>query len=312
MNTDDQWQRLGVLLRPTAPGAWQPRAYDLAMRVLAAPFRGLRRRDERGDDTGESCLQSLLAPGGVPRWLPENRMVNDAVPDDEEGARVKARRMMLGALFFEHEICSDPDVAARVVRERAADAESAFEEVAPKLWFRNTPPSMIASGAGVPMRPTDACLGMTWAGPGSGLGEMHALNALGWTTQKPARAVIAVLEGVAAPLRPTISHKERSNTERRRLGWAEVTLLEALRMLHMAELSLSEVRELLDLGVSYRRMGPFAQFRRDEIAAVMSHEPPLAPDRASAAESVLSAMPEYVDARDWRDRRLALRPQWMP
>lgn len=257
-------------------------------------------------------MQSVLAPGGVPRWRPVLEFVNDAVPDDEAGARVKVRRMMLGALFFEHEVCSDADIAARVVRERAAEPDVALEELGPGLWFLNTPPSLVASGEGVPMTPLSAELGLKWAGAGAGFADMHALNALGWTTQKPARCFIAVLDGTPDPLRRSIRHVARANPERRRLGWAEVTLLEALRYLHMAELSIREIHESLDTGRAYRRMGPFAEFRRDVIADVMRSEPEVAADRSAAAETVLTMLPEHVDAWCWRSAGVANRPAWQP
>ena len=72
------------------------------------------------------------------------------------------------------------------------------------------------------------------APPGSGYADWCALNAVGWSTQVPARTLVAVphrnLKPPKMPLKGLeFAYAHRPNERRRDLNWNEATLLEAAR-----------------------------------------------------------------------------------
>ena len=196
----------------------------------------------------------------------------DWVPATEsEMAKGRIRCRPYGAVFWNHEISDDVALADEVLAEAAAEPDSGLEEFAPGFWCYGLPPSMIAAGEG-PMMLSPAYVGLRFAGPGSGFASMHALNKVGWTTQMTARCRLAVMTDTPDPLSPVVVHEHRDNRARLGLSWAEITFVEALHTIGMAEDSVDEIIEMMHDGTMILRVGRPATIRRDNTHAVFLAE----------------------------------------
>lgn len=78
-------------------------------------------------------------------------------------------------------------------------------------------------------------MAIAYGGAGSGFAGASAVNRLGWSTQVPARARVAVVGRAPEARHSAIRFVSRSNAHRRDLTWAEVTLLEGIRSVALAE-----------------------------------------------------------------------------
>ena len=96
--------------------------------------------------------------------------------------------------------------------------------------------------------------GLRFAGAGAGLANWQALNLVGWTAQHPRRNDFGC---VGRPPRSPWGHTQfvhRSNDRRCELGWAEVTLLEALRMFDHSDLEWNAAVETVSSGDYFGRL----------------------------------------------------------
>ena len=134
-------------------------------------------------------------------------------------------------------------------------------------------------------------LGIAYAGAGSGYAHIAAVNEVGWTTQVPARAVVAVVGRPPEARIHCVDFVSSANTRRRDLTWAEVTLIEAVRHSNLAETTpdyqLSRQRpemphaeaawqaamETVRNGGALHRLGRGAVLRGRELAAAAAAEP---------------------------------------
>ncbi|WP_419943915.1 hypothetical protein [Candidatus Poriferisodalis sp.] len=209
------------------------------------------------------------------------------------GHRLRCR--LWGSVFWVHELSDDTDLAAEVVSEAAADPDSGLEELAPGFWVYGVPPSKTADPDIGHMTLSHEYIGLRYAGPGSGFASMHALNRVGWTTQMTAKTRLAVMAGTPEPLHPTVVHEPRHNPARRDLTWAEITFLEALRTLDMAEKPVERIICELKNAMTLRALGPNAAIRQDRVASAWDVE--MQPHPPSSAQSgILAAMPATLSS----------------
>ncbi len=113
------------------------------------------------------------------------------------------------------------------------------------------------------------------AGDGAGLHRSGALNALGWSTQRPVKINVATLRPLE-PYSPYVRYHLRRNEWRAHLTWNETTMLEALLSLRFAELDWGECLSFMREGGSanrlpWRDMIPFG-FRAREMQQAVEHE----------------------------------------
>ncbi len=149
-----------------------------------------------------------------------------------------------------------PATTARPILSRlAADPDSTVSRVGYGLYFKSHPddPTKTFYCSGV-------VSALLCAGPGAGLAGLSALNALGWTTQMPAKTNVASLRRVP-PFRFERYHL-RDNLLREALTWTEVTVLEALLLWEFAEVTWEGCMDKVGRGVSasrlfWRSMVPF-------------------------------------------------------
>ena len=216
--------------------------------------------------------------------------------------RVKSRPY--GSVFWDHELSDDAKLAEEVLIVLSAEHDSGLEELAPGFWCYGIPPSMLADGTAGPMMLSPAYVGLRYAGPGAGFASMDALNRVGWSTQMTAKTRLAVMDGTPEPLSAAIAHEMRDNAARRDLGWAEITFIEALHTILMAERDTDRIIEDMASGTMIRRLGPTAHIRGSEVKRVFSLEPPFAPPSVASLrdhcrrqqQAILTAMPERMSA----------------
>ena len=133
-------------------------------------------------------------------------------------------------------------------------------------------------------------LGIAYAGAGSSYAHIAAVNEVGWTTQVPAKAVVAVVGRPPEAHIHCVDFVSSANTRRRDLTWAEVTLIEAVRHSILAETTpdyhLSPQRpeiphaeaawhaamETMTNGGTLRRLGRGTVLRGRELAAAAANE----------------------------------------
>ena len=176
-----------------------------------------------------------------------------------------------GSVFWNHEVSDDIALADEVLSESAAEPDSGLEELAPGFWCYGLPPSKLAAGEG-PMMLSPAYVGLRYAGPGSGFAGMHALNQVGWTTQMTAKCRLAVMVGTPDPLHIAVVHECSSNPDRRDLAWAEITFIEAMHTITMAEKNTDKIIRSMRDETTIRRIGGTAFIRRDETQRVFRSE----------------------------------------
>lgn len=227
-------------------------------------------------------------------------------PTERQMIRSRIRCRPYGAVFWNHEVSDDVLLADEVLLESSAEPDSGLEEFAPGFWCYGLPPSMIAYGEG-PMMLSPAYVGLRYAGPGSGFASMHALNKVGWATQMTAKCRLAVMAETPEPLSPVVVHEYGDNRARLDLSWAEVTFIEAMHTIGMAERSTDEIIESMYGETMIRRIGSTATIRRDETQSVFRSEQEirLASDTSldvlrdqhrEKQDRILEAMPEAMSA----------------
>ena len=133
---------------------------------------------------------------------------------------------------------------------------------------------------------------MAYAGAGSGFARFSALNEVGWTTQLPMRDTISVVGRKPECKIHATRFVSSLNEGRRKLTWAEVSLIEATLLSDWAEITQDDhlnvhlpldcdyealawrrAIETLEDGRTVRRLGPGTVLRGPQIATVAATEP---------------------------------------
>ncbi len=141
-----------------------------------------------------------------------------------------------------------PGSTARPILSRlAADPESLVSRVGHGLYFKAGPDDWTKT-----FYCCEIVSALMCAGPGAGLAGPSALNALGWTTQVPAKINVASLRRV--PTFRVERYHLRSNRLREALTWTEVTVLEALLLWKFAEVTWERCMDKVGRGVSASRL----------------------------------------------------------
>ena len=144
-------------------------------------------------------------------------------------------------------------------------------------------------------------------GAGAGPANWQALNLVGWTAQHPWRNDFGC---VGRPPRSAWGHTQfvqRSNGRRRELNWAEVTLLEALRMFDHSDLDWDAALDTVSSGDYFGRLRYDAEVDAERLrwAAVgEARQPGVFRERA---DSLCSALPSFDSFEMWRSRTSAHR-----
>lgn len=174
-----------------------------------------------------------------------------------------------GAFFFASEVPGRPSVVRPLLSRLAADDRSPIQREMQGFYAKAW---RDGDASRVPC--TDRVHGaLKLAGAGGGAASALALNWLGWTHQHPCRYDFAVIGRPPTSPWPFVRFRRRSNSRRRILNWAEVTLLEGLRSFGYLEcVTWQEAIEMLARGVSQQRLGQGAALRGDLLMQVGSLE----------------------------------------
>ena len=146
------------------------------------------------------------------------------------------------------------------------------------------------------------------AGEGGGAASWNALNLVGWTAQHPRRKDVGC---VGRPPRSPWEHTrfvQRNNERRRELSWAEVTLLEAVRMFESGDLDWDEAVEVITSGdyLGRLRYGAEVDTERFRWGAEGEIRQPNA--FHSRVEDLSASMPDHDSFVDWRARAVLAKP----
>lgn len=139
---------------------------------------------------------------------------------------------------------------------------------------------------------------MAIAGPGSGYGGLTVVNKLGWNWQPTARLRICVVGRAPRTNVRGCVFSSRANEARRRLTWAEVTVLEALRFFRFAGWDWDTCVEIVADGSAAQRMGRGAVMRRDALREVGELEPRCNDRFRMRLRGLTDAMPATISSPD--------------
>ena len=156
------------------------------------------------------------------------------------------------------------------VRRRSRVSSSGRFSVAKGFYVRGDPERAIAGYSQLYNKPQAA---IVYGGPGSGYATVTAVNMVGWSWQVSARAQICVVGRSPRAQLPFCEFHARSNTARRDLTWAEVSLLEALRYFDRAAgYRWRQAVQTSSEGVTAIKLGAGSLIRADELLRVGSAE----------------------------------------
>ena len=214
------------------------------------------------------CAASVVEPpggdaGAAPRPVAYRR--------GGEAARVRDWVMALPhwSLFRLSDIPAGRAVAAKTLSQLAR-SEPSIERVAKGFYLRGDPETVVP---GYPQLYCRAAAAMIYGGPGSGYATVTAVNMVGWSWQGSARVQICVVGRAPRAQLPFCEFHARSNTARRDLTWAEVSLLEALRYFDRAAgYPWRQAVETVSEGVTAIKLGAGSLIRADEVLRVGSAE----------------------------------------
>lgn len=159
-------------------------------------------------------------------------------------------------------------------------------------------------------------IAIAYGGPGSGFAGASAVNRLGWSTQVPAKVRIAVVGRAPEARHGSIVFVSRANAVRRELTWAEVTLLEAVRSVELAEPAFIDWEEDFDYrdlawshaidavvgGRSLNRLGQGAILRPSAIRRAAAGERRPGPRFLERINQITAQMPDPVEHPDRTER----------
>ena len=188
-----------------------------------------------------------------------------------EAARVRDWVVALPhwSLFRLSDIPASRAVAAKTLSQLAR-SDPSIERVAKGFYVRGDPERAIAGYSQLYNKPQAA---IVYGGPGSGYATVTAVNMVGWSWQVSARAQICVVGRAPRAQLPFCEFHSRSNTARRDLTWAEVSLLEALRCFDSAAgYRWRQAVQTVSEGVTAIKLGAGSLIRADELLRVGSAE----------------------------------------
>ena len=188
-----------------------------------------------------------------------------------EAARVRDWVVALPhwSLFRLSDIPASSAVAAKTLSQLAR-SDPSIERVAKGFYLRGDPEKVVP---GYPQLYHRATAAMIYGGPGSGYATVTAVNMVGWSWQGSARIQICVVGRAPRAQLPFCEFHARSNTARRNLTWAEVSLLEALRCFDSAAgYPWHEAVEFVCEGITNHKLGAGSLIRADELLRVGSAE----------------------------------------
>ena len=148
-----------------------------------------------------------------------------------ETARAWIADLQPGTWFSVPAVPGPKQVVNALLYRMMAEGRPIIGRVSRGLYWRRHPP---ISGMYDQVPVVVPCLHSAMTPPGSGYADWCALNTVGWSTQVPARTVVAVpYRNLVPPKMPSrgleLAYIHRPNRRRCRLNWNEATLLEAAR-----------------------------------------------------------------------------------
>ena len=159
-------------------------------------------------------------------------------------------------------------------------------------------------------------IAIAYGGPGSGFAGASAVNRLGWSTQVPAKARVAIVGRAPETRHSSIVFVSRANAVRRELTWAEVTLLEAVRSAELAEPAVTDWEEDFDYrhlawshaidavvdGRSLDRLGQGAILRPSAIRRAAAGERRPGPRFLERINQITAQLPDLLHHPDRTER----------
>ena len=214
------------------------------------------------------CAASVVEPSGGDAGAAPGPV---AYRRGGEAARVRDLVMALPhwSVFRLSDIPAGRAVAAKTLSQLAR-SEPSIERVAKGFYVRGDPERAIAGYSQLYNKPQAA---IVYGGPGSGYATVTAVNMVGWSWQASARVQICVVGRAPRAQLPLCEFHSRSNTARRDLTWAEVSLLEALRYFDRAAgYRWRQAVQTVSEGVTAIKLGAGSLIRADELLRVGSAE----------------------------------------
>lgn len=218
------------------------------------------------------------------------------VPYRAGSAAAAARDWVAGlpewSIFKAGDVPGPRQVVAKTLSQMAA-RDLRVERVAQGVYIRVEGPRGKAA-----VSYNIARVAMLIAGPGSGYGAVTAVNAVGWNWQPTVRYQVCAVGRAPRTRVRSCEFLSRSNEARRKLTWAEVSLLEALRFSGFAGWDWDSCVEIVADGSAAARLGWGALMRRDALREVGQLEPRASDIFRRRLHSLTEAMPAAVSSPD--------------
>lgn len=141
-----------------------------------------------------------------------------------------------------------------------------------------------------------------FAGAGAGAANLNALNLVGWTAQHPA------LKDICCSCRPPPSpwghtrFVQRLNERRNDLTWAEITLLEALRLFELSDLDWGDAVGVISSGDYLGRLRGGAEVDSERVLWASEGETRQPRTFHDRARELCSVIPPHDSFNAWRSR----------
>ncbi|WP_419944083.1 hypothetical protein [Candidatus Poriferisodalis sp.] len=204
------------------------------------------------------------------------------------------------AFFFTDEIPDWTSSLRSTLSRISADGDHPVVRVAHgfycKRWHQDWPPEDRIDAVNVGLG------SLHFGGTGAGAANWNALNLVGWTAQHPVRKDVCCLGRPPRSPWPHTRFVERLNERRADLTWAEVALLEALRLFDYSNIDWDEAVGVIASGDYLCRLRYDAEVDRDRLrwAAEGERRQPHA-FHARVAE-LCASIPEFDSLAAWRHR----------
>lgn len=154
--------------------------------------------------------------------------------------RETIERLPDGCFFRPKDLPGKSGTARAVLAKDYSDPGGDVRRVAPGFYWKGRQRTS----------PWPVPVALAYAGEGAGQAEWTAVHELGWAHQGSRHSCIAVLERRLQPTHPTVRFVTRRSPERRRLTWAEVSVLEALPWMRYVEYPWETCLEMVARGYS--------------------------------------------------------------